>query len=79
MGMYEELMAYYDSQELSKLQEDWKNLRSHKFGNGICIEELLASWEAPLDCKDFICHRDNEKININEKYKAPLTPELFLS
>jgi len=76
MEMYKALMAYIDSNDLSKLQKEWDALESHKFKQGVFVDDLIESWEGHQWSLDLEKIKKPEKINIPNQ-KAPNYMELF--
>jgi len=76
MEMYKKLMAYYDSHDLLKLQEDWNNLESHKYRKKVYIDDLIDSWDMCHDSFNLGGFDEPEKIFI-QTIQAPISMELF--
>ncbi|MBZ9786417.1 hypothetical protein LB456_03015 [Psychroflexus sp. CAK57W] len=77
MEMFKDLMAYYDSKELSVLQDEWNKHESHKYDNGVNVDELFEFWDKTyLPPGDIF--NEPEKIKINN-FSAPISEHFFLN
>jgi len=74
--MYKELVKYYNSKDLSVLQEEWEQHESHKYDSGVLVDELFEFWDNNyLRPKEEILV-EPEKLNINN-FNAPIITEHF--
>ncbi len=79
MEMYNELVKYFDNEKLSVLQEEWGQLESHNYENGVCVEELFQFWDKIYLKPDDDIFIEPEKINFSNLIAPIQTEHFFLN
>jgi hypothetical protein len=79
MEMYKELLEYYDSKDLSTIQEEWEQLESHKYEGGVCVDDLFDFWDNIYLRPDDDIFIEPEKIKFTNLTAPILTEHFFLN